>query len=604
MTQLAPSMRPKLKKGTFYMPESEDIMYFRNNNGSFRMEGVSITTWIDKLVPMYTGEHTLKSLMEGLPEAYAQRIHDITSTLFHNGFLRDTASDKSHHLPVHAAKKFGSQLEYLETRADSPGWHMEQWRRKRVLILAEGRKATTLTTALLQSGLTSIHVHMTEKNQKEFSKMKELGTREAANDPDINLQISFSQTGSWKKFIHDVDAVLFAGAAQEREKCESIYKFCCEHETPFFALIDLGRKAMAGPVIHSEDGGWTSIWKHLPADWVSDNSPPFSGVTDGLLAHSLVFEWFKHEAGINEPYHSNYFYILDKETLEGDWHSCKPLPRMMHSKIMRKTPTTRTETKDLLLYFQSLAESPLGIFHYWEEGDAEQLPLSRCTIQVKSAGSDFPALLPAVNVAALTHEEARCEAGLAGIERYLHSMQSQGEQMSIGAGGSIHEASLRAVHYWLQKQTFRKRGEYLVFDDVSDPECRYYLRALQMVRPEMEWILSESEAGFPVIWQKSKRGAWHGCSGANLTLAIREAGKLALCEDIRPPKGTYEQITAASTISVNIPSIHEEKVLIDQVNQSLEKNGKKLEFVEVHASPFTEDGVVAVCGVVEKEEKT
>ncbi|UUZ82272.1 hypothetical protein LJK88_49085 [Paenibacillus sp. P26] len=39
MTGLKPSMRPKLNGDTFIIPDSSGAVYFRNNIGSFRMEG-------------------------------------------------------------------------------------------------------------------------------------------------------------------------------------------------------------------------------------------------------------------------------------------------------------------------------------------------------------------------------------------------------------------------------------------------------------------------------------------------------------------------------------------------------------------------------------
>ena len=91
MVNVHPSMCLKLKKGTFFMPEPSSV-YFRNNSGSFRMEGSTIHQWIEKLIPMYTGEYSLASLTDGLPQPYRDRVYEITDSLFTNGFLRDVRS--------------------------------------------------------------------------------------------------------------------------------------------------------------------------------------------------------------------------------------------------------------------------------------------------------------------------------------------------------------------------------------------------------------------------------------------------------------------------------------------------------------------------------
>ncbi|MFP3488751.1 bacteriocin maturation protein, partial [Staphylococcus sp. SIMBA_130] len=101
MTNVQPSMRLKLKKGTFFMPEPSGSVYFRNNAGSFRMEGSTIHQWIEKLIPMYNGEYSLENLTEGLTKPYRDRVYEITNTLYTNGFLRDVSQDLPHELPSH-----------------------------------------------------------------------------------------------------------------------------------------------------------------------------------------------------------------------------------------------------------------------------------------------------------------------------------------------------------------------------------------------------------------------------------------------------------------------------------------------------------------------
>ena len=66
MTKLNSYSRLKVKRDTFYLPDPEGGVYFRNNVSSFRMEGGTIYQWIEKLIPMFNGEQTLGELTEGL----------------------------------------------------------------------------------------------------------------------------------------------------------------------------------------------------------------------------------------------------------------------------------------------------------------------------------------------------------------------------------------------------------------------------------------------------------------------------------------------------------------------------------------------------------
>ena len=73
MTKLNPSTRLKVKRDTFYLPDQESGVYFRNNESSFRMKGSTIYQWIETLIPMFNGEQTLGELTEGLTAPYKKQ---------------------------------------------------------------------------------------------------------------------------------------------------------------------------------------------------------------------------------------------------------------------------------------------------------------------------------------------------------------------------------------------------------------------------------------------------------------------------------------------------------------------------------------------------
>lgn len=98
MVNLTPSMRLKVKRDTFFLPEPNRGVYFRNNISSFRMEGSTIVQWIEKLLPMFNGDHTLSDLTDGLPGPYRNRVMEIAEVLYANGFVRDVSQDSPHQL--------------------------------------------------------------------------------------------------------------------------------------------------------------------------------------------------------------------------------------------------------------------------------------------------------------------------------------------------------------------------------------------------------------------------------------------------------------------------------------------------------------------------
>src|SRR5690348_4117624 len=87
MSTLTASTKLKMNKDTFFLPDSNGGVYFRNNSSSFRMQGNGIYEWIEKLMPMFNGEHTLEELTSGLPLPYQNRVFELGELLHENGFV-------------------------------------------------------------------------------------------------------------------------------------------------------------------------------------------------------------------------------------------------------------------------------------------------------------------------------------------------------------------------------------------------------------------------------------------------------------------------------------------------------------------------------------
>ena len=66
MSNLPAHAKLKANKDTFFLPDSNRGVYFRNNASSFRMDGDGIYNWIEKLMPMFNGNYSLAEITDGL----------------------------------------------------------------------------------------------------------------------------------------------------------------------------------------------------------------------------------------------------------------------------------------------------------------------------------------------------------------------------------------------------------------------------------------------------------------------------------------------------------------------------------------------------------
>ncbi|WP_283152617.1 putative thiazole-containing bacteriocin maturation protein [Guptibacillus hwajinpoensis] len=624
-----PSMRLKLKKGTFFMPEPSGSVYFRNNSGSFRMEGTTIHQWIEKLIPMYNGEYSLASLTDGLSKPYRDRVYEITDSLFTNGFLRDVSQDRPHQLKPKVVEKFASQIEFIESFTDSGSYRFQQYRQKNVLIVGEGSMLIGLVSSLLTSGLPRFHALLTDE-QTSQQRIKELEAAARKSDPEVSIEVMLKRGPiPWEKQIEPFDAVVYVSSEANIQELRSLLHACKEKKKQLLPAICTKGVGMAGPLVTSDTGCFESAWRSLHHE--SQHTSSFSPPAGAMLANVIVFEWFKKITGI--PAHSNnQVFLLNLETLEGKWHSYQPHP-LVSGKIEVETVSMhfseRMKKKDpnkLLYYFSQLTSTELGIFYKWEEGELSQLPLAQCEIQavnVKPAGS--AKLHPSQVASALTHEEARREAGLTGIEEYVLQLKEEilsslpspfnknqytPTELHIGASDTPVEAVSRALQSALEEEWNQNADQCMegIFrfapQQVEDNPCRYYLKVLNTMKKVPDLALGKDTNGFPVVWRRASDSRWYGSVGMTLELTLRRALLQAVKE---AQNKTISAALSFATIpfeenpiqSIDIPAYDAS----DQANvlRSVMNRFEQLSLFKIKIETFEKDGVIDIYGVLLRE---
>ncbi|MBN9654285.1 bacteriocin maturation protein [Halobacillus sp. GSS1] len=633
MTKVKPSMCLKVKKGTFFMPET-DRVYFRNNAGSFRMEGPMIQQWIEKLIPMLNGSHSLESLTDGLPNPYRKRLYEITETLYQNGFLVDVSQQRPHQLDPHVVEAFSSQIEYLESFVESPSWHFQQFRTKKVLAIGEGTMLTGLVSAMFQSGLANVSVFLTDLKKTNIHRLSELETAARKIDDNASVDIYFEKEPfSWSEIIDPYDAVLYVSPEEKGEELQSIMNDCVEKKKDFFPGALMGTYGIAGPYIdEAPSNDWESAWRSLPEPMKS-GSPSFlaSSPAQAMFATVMTFELFKKMTGVPESHRSNHVYLMNLETLEGGWHPFKRHPLAAKKFSTERInpggelPHDKKDDKDWLYYFGELTASPLGIFYQWEEGDLEQLPLSQCSVQVVHVKSQE--VNPAIIAGGRTHEEARREAGFMGVESYVKPLKSDilqsldshkvsDDAFFIGAGESQTEACSRALQKAVENQWTiqdHHKARKITLNKIEDEYCRYYWQVLKTMDTNPELALSDDGFGFPVVWVKTRNSKWRGVVALHETLAVRKALFLLLLEQQNKHLPSAYSFLSCSRLyfekesvdSFDLPSLEatdDKEVLLLAITQ-LEKRQHKASFVRISMDPFDDDGAIDLCGVwVERED--
>ncbi|WP_370222954.1 putative thiazole-containing bacteriocin maturation protein [Cytobacillus sp.] len=650
MKNLTPSVRLKVKRDTFFIPDPAKGVYFRNNASSFRMEGSMIDQWVQKLMPMFNGEYSLGELTAGLPGPHRNRVFEIAEVLYRNGFVRDVSGDHPHQLEEHVLKKYSSQIELLESFGDSGAFRFQAYRKAKVLAAGSGPFFVSLVSSLIESGLPKVHMFITDPESTNTQRLKEIVAHARQIDPEVTAEEAARESEedhTWAELIQPYDSILYVSEAGNVEELQVIHAACRKEKKIFIPAFIHKQAGMAGPIVHPEsDGCWESAWHRVhQSAFCEDKQLHTSSSTAGaMLANLIVFELFKEVTGLISAEQRNQFFLLNLETLEGNWHSCLPHPILTGNAAVEwiqdvdqriGQSSGRNNPDSLFLFFSQLTSKESGIFHTWEEGDLKQLPLAQCEVQAVDPLSKGPAdLLPNIVCTELSHTEARREAGLTGIEAYVSRMAGRldlppnieikenivdfSDPAGIGAGETFAEGVLRGLDRCLEKelakrQAIQKTVAPLRLSAVDDERCRFYLDALTTLQGTPKICLGEEVSGFPVVWVGTNH-RWFGSVGFNMTLALRKALQHAIIQvqnQMGRHKGTAVEASSV-LLEENEPQClvippcdeKEQSQILLYARQVLEENSKRLFVCEFSFEPFLKESLAGVYGVFIREEES
>jgi putative thiazole-containing bacteriocin maturation protein len=654
MTNLNPSMRLKVKRDTFFLPDQNSGVYFRNNKSSFRMEGNSIIQWVEKLLPMFNGGNTLGNLTDGLPGPYRDRVYEIAEVLYRNGFVRDVSQDRPHQLEEEVHKNQASQIEFVDSFVDSGAYRFQVYRHAKVLAVGSGPFFVSLVSSLIESGLAKLQVLITETVPTNKQRLMELVAHARKTDPVVAIEeVTLQKEGvsSWREIVQPFDSILYVSQEGDVEELRVLHKACREEKKVFLPAICLQRLGLAGPLVHPDNEGcWESAWRrvHQSALGKDQPFPSFSSTAGAMLANVIVFELFKEVTGVTQLEQKNQFFLLDLETLEGNWHPFMPHPLVTGRKSAElvedfdrriERGLSRGEPSELLLYFNRLTSEETGIFHIWEEQDLKQLPLAQCRVQAVDLLSQGPAeLLPNIVCTGLTHVEARREAGLAGIEAYVSrridllvstlpphlevhgSIGEPQEFVGVGAGETFAEGVCRGLQKCLAEELIKKQlkqknsASRVHLSTVEDERSQFYLQALTTMQGAPIIGLGEEMSGFPVVWVGTN-GRWYGSVGLNITMALRNALQQSLMKAQNQKASHTSQVSEVSFVLLEEKEIKSLEILANEETpqsevevlqsamETLEQNGKRLLVLDLELEPFYREELVGVFGVLLREEE-
>jgi putative thiazole-containing bacteriocin maturation protein len=646
MKNLTPSMRLKVKRDTFILPDPGRGVYFRNNTSSFHMKGHSIAQWVEKLIPMFNGQYTLEYLTNGLSEVYRNRVYEIAEIMYRNGFVHDLSKDLPHQLSEQIVEKYASQIEFIQNSIGSGAYRFQTYRKAKVLAIGSGNLFVSLVSSLFESGLSMFHILITNAVPTNRKRIEELLHHAQKTDSEAEIkeiQAKDNRERNWRSLIEPYDSILYVSQTGDIEEIRILNNICREEGKLLIPALCFQQAGMAGPLIHQGSAGcfesaWRSIHQTvLRPEYQEQN---YSSTAGAMLANVIVFELFKKVTGVSQLNQQHQFYLLDLETLEGSWHLFLPHPLVTGRHKVQWVENfdsclqndAKGDTAGLLMYFSLLTSTQSGIFHVLGEEDLQQLPLAQCRVQPVDPLSEGPAtLLPSMVCNGLTHDAVRKEAGLAGIEAYVtrlgeqliktlpphqtekRSIAKYRDYVGFGAGENFAEAVCRGLQRCLTEKLNSRsfNGKNVVtpveLSAVEDKHCSYYLQVLTSMYGTPTIGIGAKVSGFPVIWVRTM-DQWYGSVGLTTTLALQKALQKALLRENdslnrRSFDGqlVFLEDTKLQSMAIRSNEAEGQSSLLHSAMQVFKMTRKQMLIFEVEMDPIVKKDLLFVYGVVLRE---
>jgi putative thiazole-containing bacteriocin maturation protein len=616
MSGVTLSMCLKINRDTFVYPQNNGGVYLRNNVTSIQMDGNTIEQWLQKLIPMLDGNRSMEEITDGLPDAYKEQVFKIAEVLYKNGFVRDTSQDLPHQLPPALLEKYASQIEFIDHLSHSGAHRFQNYRDSKVALIGGGPLITSLTASLLQSGLPAFTIFHDTVNQAETKLLQEQIKAAKKHEPEPSITFLPFNENNCKEDLSNVNYVLYANEDENRDDLLLVQNICREQSISFLPITLQNNQAFIGPFVLSDSAAcWKTASLRLGKKSSEVNKSISSRTASSLLANVAVFMLFKKITGVQEN-SENSIYQLNVETLEGNWHPVSPHPfinkKMKADQIddpllfLKDSPN---QELDLHSLFYQITSRETGLFRLFEEENLSQLPLSQCKVKVADPyGESEPELLIA---SGRTHEDARLEAGLAGLETYVKKLfHHSPHNMSVGTGRSAVEGMCRALQNKLQ-EIFMKSTNKMQLSAEIDPRSiqdsysTFLIGALSTLSDEIKLFLGKKVYGFPVVWVQ-QHGKCFGSIGLDENRALQNALQGALMdrqnnEEISCKKCIKSSATILTTGLQTVTLSETKEVPLTETLasalQTLKSNNCNATFYTLHAEPILNENTSGMFGI-------
>ncbi|MEU8889915.1 hypothetical protein [Streptomyces sp. NPDC048442] len=457
-------MRPRLKEDVRFAPV-EGGVFVQGSRGSFMVPGGGAGTWLERLAPHLTGEHSLAELTAGLSPKKGAVVGDLVRLLHRAGFVADAREDRPHGLSEEERREYADLIAFVGYALDSADHRFQRYRDHRLVVAGDGPLVAALVPAAVRTGCRRVEVVASGTAADQLAEQAAAVLRDRRQE--VVLHASLDKVAALGEAT-----VLHVCTGTDTGEVRAVAEHCSRSGAVLGQLLAAGDEAWIRPAAPAgPDAG--SSWRRLepatgPAGreggadaWAACR---LAGPVPALLAHQLLLGWFRRATGLAEPSASEPLspgpgrsappggtdlVRVDLRTLEASRHHALPHPAdrpvqqpahclgttridgarpggrpgeaRARAALQDRVSGAPADPQDLLHRAARAVDPRTGLLRAVDEGNLPQSPLWSCWAEPADPfRSDRPgAPQPSMVLGhGLDRDEARLRALLAGLAAY------------------------------------------------------------------------------------------------------------------------------------------------------------------------------------------
>ena len=326
----AGDVRPRLRDDVQFVPFPGGtfvVMPTRNDMG-FRIAGRDTCSWLRRLAPFLTGDHSLSDLGRRLQGARRERMLSLIARLQAEGAVRNAAVDSAHTLSSDVRRAYASVIAFIAREAESPERRFQLYRDSHPIVVGSGRLMPPLIHSLLATGVDRVRAIVTAEQATDLDRLCRILAVTLGAGAEGRLEIDARRaTGPWFDLSGPATAgVLHVSERPMPERAGALARACGQRNLLFGQATVVGDRGLVGPVGDADrlPVGWeVELWRlaggdadlpvqDLPSGPVSAH---LGGPTAAMISNHLCAAFLKQVTGLAAGT-ENEVIGLDLETLQ------------------------------------------------------------------------------------------------------------------------------------------------------------------------------------------------------------------------------------------------------------------------------------------------